>query len=161
MAAKALLDGDANPNVKSADKENGWTALTIASAYGHYATVQTLLNGGADVNLARKGDDMTPLILAVSHSHFPPVVHPGARHKEIVQALLEAGADVNAKDTYGETALLEAVVSWRSHDFVKALLEAGADVNAMDNDDKTALMLADENGHSEIVELLKQAGAKE
>jgi len=104
---------------------------------------------------------MTPLILAVSHSHFPPVVHPGARHKEIVQALLEAGADVNAKDTYGETALLEAVVSWRSHDFVKALLEAGADLNAMDNDDKTALMLADEHGHTEIVQLLKEAGAKE
>ncbi len=41
------------------------------------------------------------------------------------------------------------------------LLEAGADVNAKDNDGSTALMTGEEVGHTEIVEMLKKAGAKE
>ena len=44
---------------------------------------------------------------------------------------------------------------------VKALLEAGAEVDARDKEGKTALMRATEKGHADIVQLLKQAGAKE
>ena len=44
---------------------------------------------------------------------------------------------------------------------MKALLAAGADVNAKEKEGWTALMLAAEKGHTEIVQLLKQAGAKE
>ena len=44
---------------------------------------------------------------------------------------------------------------------VKALLAKGADVNAKTNDGKTALMYAADKGYTEIVRLLKQAGAKE
>ena len=50
----------------------------------------------------------------------------------------------------------------RGHiDTVKALLEAGADLNAKDKEGKTALMYAKEKNHTEIVHLLKKAGAKE
>ena len=45
--------------------------------------------------------------------------------------------------------------------FVKTLLAAGADVNVKDKNGKTALKLAKEAGNTKIVELLKQAGAKE
>ncbi len=45
-----------------------------------------------------------------------------------IKALLEAGADVNAKDNDGLTALMWAAV--RGHtETAQALLEAGADVN--------------------------------
>ncbi|MDI6782802.1 MAG: ankyrin repeat domain-containing protein [bacterium] len=37
----------------------------------------------------------------------------------------------------------------------------GADVNIQNKNGKTALMIAKEFGYTEIVELLKQAGAKE
>ena len=43
---------------------------------------------------------------------------------------------------------------------VQALLDAGADVNAKDKEGVTALMEAQENGHTEVVEILKKAGAK-
>jgi len=41
------------------------------------------------------------------------------------------------------------------------LISSGADVNAKDNDDKTALSFANKRGHSEVAQLLKQAGASE
>ncbi len=44
---------------------------------------------------------------------------------------------------------------------VKALLAKGADVNAKGREGETALMWAEKHGRSEIVQLLKQAGAKE
>jgi len=44
---------------------------------------------------------------------------------------------------------------------VKQLLESRADVNARNKDGKTALRIALEEGHKEIVKLLKSYGAKE
>ncbi|MGO9568404.1 MAG: ankyrin repeat domain-containing protein [Desulfomonilaceae bacterium] len=69
------------------------------------------------------------------------------------------GADVNAKDNHGWTALMEAAKTGHL-DVVKLLLDEGADVNAKDNYGWTALKIAEEDGHKEIVELLKAHGAK-
>ncbi len=44
---------------------------------------------------------------------------------------------------------------------VQALLDAGADVNAKDNEGWTALHEAEIGGHTEVVEILKNAGATE
>jgi hypothetical protein len=44
---------------------------------------------------------------------------------------------------------------------VKVLLAAGADVNQKNDDGWMALMLAEEEGYGTIVELLKQAGARD
>ena len=77
---------------------------------------------------------------------------------EVVKALLANGADVNAKDKYGATALM--VASEKSYlEVVKALLAKGADVNAKDNNGVTALMVASGNGHTEVVNLLLANGA--
>jgi ankyrin repeat protein len=52
-------------------------------------------------------------------------------HTEIVQLLLEKGADVNAKNKYGRTALIYATERGYT-EIVQLLLEKGADVNAKD-----------------------------
>ena len=44
---------------------------------------------------------------------------------------------------------------------VKELIKAGADVNAKTDDGRTALSAAKERGNTNIVKLLKAAGAKE
>ena len=77
-----------------------------------------------------------------------------------VQALLAKGADVNAKDNDGFTALMWAAFYDRT-ETVQALLAKGADVNAKENHGATALMGAKRKGHKEIVRILKQSGAKE
>jgi ankyrin repeat protein len=78
-----------------------------------------------------------------------------------VEKLLEQGANVNAKDRDGETALMWAARRGHS-ETVKALINAGADVNVKGGRySKTALMWAEAWDHSEIAEILKQAGAEE
>ena len=44
---------------------------------------------------------------------------------------------------------------------VQALLEADADVNAKNEEAETALKIATGQGHAEIVQLLREAGATE
>ena len=75
-----------------------------------------------------------------------------------VKRFLAAGADVNAVNRFGSTALIEAVYWADAKDIVKMLLQAGADVNAA-GPLGTALMQAASWGHKDIVEMLLQAGA--
>ena len=70
----------------------------------------------------------------------------GGRTPAVLRALLKAGADPNAVDKRGETALMQALSPY-VHDYshpevVKVLLEAGADPNAVDHNGVTTLMLA-------------------
>jgi len=80
-----------------------------------------------------------------------------------VQDALNGGADVNAKNTFGLTALMMASYGGYTlgsyAEIVKLLLDKGADVNIKTKEGITALMEASSDGSAEVVKLLLDKGA--
>ncbi len=79
-----------------------------------------------------------------------------------VESLLKTGADVNAKNREGTTALMAATWGKTGRGDVgiaKALIARGANVNATNVYGRTALMDVAGNGNVEFVSLLLSAGA--
>ena len=101
-------------------------SLLDSVAMKDIAQVLDALAQGADVNARDPEHGETPLILAVMN-----------RSVDIVRLLLEAGAEVNAIDDWGRTALFYAPVSAESFGI---LLSAKADVHIRDKEGNTLLM---------------------
>jgi ankyrin repeat protein len=76
----------------------------------------------------------------------------------VLLLFLEEGADINAKNARGGTALSFAVSNGRL-ETVKVLLAKGADINARDIHGYTALIWAAWDGYTKIVKLLLVNGA--
>ena len=72
--------------------------------------------------------------------------------------LLAAGADVNALDAEGVSALM-AASAFGHRELVELLLAAGADVNLKDSAGRSALSRALLGGHTVVADALKAAGA--
>lgn len=77
---------------------------------------------------------------------------------EKVRSLIAEGADINAVNAQGRSALMSAVYK-RNRRIVRELLVEGADVNTVDAMGRTALMMAVIVGDHEIVQMLIDAGA--
>ena len=75
-----------------------------------------------------------------------------------VRRRLAAGADVNARDRYGQTALMLAAHRGGLA-IVEALIQAGADLNVTAKYNLSALMLAIVAGHEAVAVALIRAGA--
>ena len=75
-----------------------------------------------------------------------------------VKRLIEEGADVNAQNYYGETALMFAS-NFGYTEVAQLLIEEGADVNAGDDEGMTALMKASIRGKTKVAKLLIEEGA--
>jgi ankyrin repeat protein len=79
---------------------------------------------------------------------------------ETANVLIEAGADVNAKNKKGKTALMYAVQKLSNLEMVKLLIEKGANVNQSDNSGTTPLMVSiSESEDYETLDLLIEKGA--
>lgn len=77
---------------------------------------------------------------------------------EKVRLLLGHGADINSKDQYGQTALMNAAHRGQV-ELVRLLIENGADLNTTAKYHLSALMLSIIARHPEVAQLLIEAGA--
>ena len=100
-------------------------------------------SGSVDVNAKYKG--MTPLMYAVEQP-------------ELVKDLLVAGANIDAVDENGWTALMDASNRGRD-DSSEILVQHGADVNAVTTKGMTALMIAAREDYAGVAQLLVDHGA--
>jgi ankyrin repeat protein len=151
QAIQIALTNGADVNTKTNDGR--MTVLMWAVSNDDMNVVRFLLENGADVNLKGTAFGDTALMIALRHS--------GGK-TEVIESLVAKGADVNARDVRGWTALMMA--SMGDKKVVELLLEAKADVNVKANWEgryHTALSIANETGRKDIVALLEKAGAKE
>ena len=130
---KNLLDEGATVN---ATLKDGSTALMWATISGNTELAKLLLDKGADVN-AKADDEFSAFMWAAIMEHQDIVNLLKSRGAEMtlpiaamlgdkaeLQRLIEAGADVNAQDRRGRTALMNA--AQRGHiEVMKLLLEKG------------------------------------
>ena len=101
--AKALLDGGASINQQTAG--DGSTPLLMAAINGQFDVAMLLIEKGADPNLASKGNAVHPLWAAVNTQWQPRTRFPQpqqmelqkANYLEVMESLLKAGADPNAR----------------------------------------------------------------
>ena len=159
----------AGADVNAVD-DKGFTALTIAARMNkNPEIIKALIDAGADVN-AKLDNGSTALDFAKHNSASPEIAGKDANFfspiwwktatVEDVKAEIANGADVNAKDKYGLTALTYAAVNNQNPEIVKALIDAGADVNAKNDKGLTVLMSATENNRNpEVIKVLLDAGA--
>jgi uncharacterized protein len=79
----------------------------------------------------------------------------------VITALIKNGADVNARDEQGVTALMYAAENNQNLEVAKALISAGADVNARGEKGVTALMeAAKKNTNPKVIKTLIENGAE-
>ncbi len=110
--------------------------------------VMALLEKGADANAPFPIVGTRALMVAAAHGY-----------KDTMRALLDAGADLNAKDFTGWTALHAAAVNG-DPEIVQLLLEHGAISGKARWFIRSPSVMAEGLGHKEIVPLLKEAEAR-
>ncbi|MFQ5488688.1 MAG: ankyrin repeat domain-containing protein [Gammaproteobacteria bacterium] len=153
---KLLLKRGADVHLATND---GTTALMNAAASGRLAHVRLLLRADADME-RRNHRGETALVYAVKFGQGG-----------VLNYLLAQGADPNlySQDTLkahdGQTPLMYAAqygaLQGANPTMVRSLLAHGADPTLVRNNGDTALTIASRNGYQAIVDLLRQAGARD
>jgi ankyrin repeat protein len=124
--------------------------LTVVCFLGHDVLVKTFLDNNADVNAQD----------AIHGNALQAASEEG--HEQIVDMLLDRGAEINVTTKGGVYSNALQAASYRGHrHIVEMLLNRGADVNinARSRYHTNALQAASERGHKQIVELLLDRGA--
>jgi ankyrin repeat protein len=106
---QALLKRKADPNASTAE---GNMSLHFAAYKGHYAIARLLIAAHAQINAknSTSKDFSFPLISNEQGGATPLMLACSQGNAHLISLLLEEGADVNAQDDIGQTALTYALL---------------------------------------------------
>ena len=132
--------------------------LLLAARYGSIKIFKYLLSiPNICVNIKRKDNDQTPLIVAAFWGHFE-IVKMIIDHCKLANVLTDLKDVINSQASYGVTPIF--VASQNGFDkIVVLLLQNGADINIKDTSGYTPLQIACKHGHVNIVRLLTESEA--
>lgn len=120
---------------------DGFTPLQLACYFGQEETALWLVEHGADVDaVAQNPQQIRPLHAAAA----------GKSTLDLLRALLEHGADPNARQS-GGFAVLHTAADRGDVEMARLLLEHGADPDVKDDEGRTLLDLAREKGQKAFV----------
>ncbi|TRX00805.1 ankyrin repeat domain-containing protein [Flavobacterium gawalongense] len=138
---------DKNPELLNSFSSDGFTALGLASFFGHLSLVKLLLDKGANPNIASNNQfKVAPIHSACAISHF-----------DIAELLIKHGADVNARQMQDVTPLHSAAHNGQTK-ISKLLIDNGADINSKMGNGQTPLFMANEKNFKETAELIIKHG---
>ena len=138
--------------------------LYFAVRNGDPEIIGILVDAGADVNATFRGSSSSLYGLIGSSTAGTPLIHYAARYSTnlaVIQVLLDAGANIHAKDDDGQTPLHYAASGNRNQALIQVLLDAGLDIEEKTDDRYgwTPLHLAVINENLTAVQELLEAGA--
>jgi uncharacterized protein len=124
--------------------DDGFTVLHLAAFFGGADATRAALDAGADANAESRNDTrVRPLHSAVARSD-----------REVARQLLDAGAEVDAKQSGGFTALHAAAMNG-DEQLVDMLLNHGATLEEEASDGRTAADFAAGAGHEGLAARLR------
>lgn len=182
-AVENLLSQGASPLYASPQGDSSMTALMWAASEGNVAITRTLLSVGADPNMRTK-QGLTALVYAFENlpsanpRPAPPPGFPGrgdsgpvgvdrrkgamrrsSGHGEVIKLLLGAGADIKARNAFGESVVHMAARKGQTG-WVEVGLAGGVDKELRSVAyEESALHVACKEGHADVVRALVEAGA--
>lgn len=141
---RELLDAD--PSLLDAFGDDGFNALGLSIFFRHPEVARLLIERGADVVApARNAMKVAPVHAAATQGD-----------REMMQLLLERGADPNARQQMDYTPL-HGSASRGDQETARLLVERGADARAQASDGKTPADVARERGFNELAAWLDNA----
>lgn len=123
-------------------KINDHPCLFEATQYANFRTMKRLVELGADPNKPGGRDGRQPPVLGLLYRGYGNIRWRDIQVAKIVEFLVKAGADVNARRTHDNGTILIAMIEEELTAAAERVIELGADVNLTNAQGETALAAA-------------------